>query len=50
MLFKSLVYDLELFIYVNLSVSDVVYVLLRNVDEEEKVKRIFWLDFELLFG
>lgn len=48
--FKSLVHDKELSIYVNPPASDVVYALSRDVDEEEKAKRIPWPDSELLFG
>ncbi len=48
--FKSLVRDPELSVYVNPPASDVVYALSRDVDEEEKAKKIPWPDSELLFG
>ena len=48
--FKSLVHDPQLSIYVTPPASDVVYALSRDVEEEEKTKKILWPDSELLFG
>lgn len=48
--FKSLVHDPELSIYVTPPASDVVYALSRDLEEEEKAKKIPWPDAELLFG
>ena len=48
--FKSLVHDPELSRYVNPPASDVVYALSRDVEEEEKAKKVVWPDAEILFG
>ncbi|PFX28824.1 Dynein heavy chain 1, axonemal [Stylophora pistillata] len=48
--FKSLVHDPQLSVYVNPPAGDVVYALSRDVDEEERVRKIPWPDSELLFG
>ena len=45
-----MVRDPELSIYVNPPANDVVYALSRDVDEEERAKKIPWPDSELLFG
>ena len=48
--FKSLVHDPELSIYIHPPASDVVYALSRDVEEEEKAKKVAWPDTGLLFG
>ena len=48
--FKSLVHDPELSSYVNPPASDIVYALSRDLEEEEKAKKVMWPDTELLFG
>ena len=45
-----MVHDPALSIYVNPPASDVVYALSRDLEEEEKAKKIPWPDTELLFG
>jgi len=45
-----LVRDSALSAYVNPPASDVVYALSRNVEEEEKARKVAWPDAELLFG
>lgn len=45
-----MVHDPELSVYVTPPASDVVFALSRDVEEEEKAKKIVWPDTELLFG